>query len=221
MIKSHPTPELLRAFTAGELPSSLALAISAHVDMCRLCQRDVNALEQHAARALEEYKEHIPAMDAGLEAMLAGILDTERNIEEPSHSYPQHLKWNGQKFRLPRALQRQAAEAGKWSQLGRLWRSRLLQDESWRTSFLYIEKGGQIPQHTHKGLEATLVLSGRFKDDNETYHEGDFILRDGRHTHTPGADQDQDCLCFAAVEAPLHFTSGAARLLNPLGKLLY
>lgn len=221
MIKSHPTPELLREFVAGDLPPALALAVSAHVDMCRLCQREVKALEQQQAALALSVEQPIQSMDAGLEAMLADILANQPQAASAAPSYPSHILWQGQKFRLPRALHKQAAEAGGWSQLGSLWRSRLAEDDSWRTSFLYIEKGGEIPEHTHKGREATLVLSGCFKDEEDSYYEGDFILRDANHTHTPGAEQDQDCLCFAAVEAPLHFTSGAARLLNPLGKLLY
>lgn len=221
MIKSHPTPELLREFVAGDLPPALALAVSAHIDMCRLCQRQVKAIEQELAEQSLEQAPQFAEMDHALEAMLAGILEQQPQVEKASPRYPQHIVWQGKKFRLPRALQKQGAESGRWSQMGSLWRSRLIQDDSWRTSFLYIEQGGQIPEHSHKGREATLVLSGSFKDDDEIYHEGDFILRDARHTHMPGADQEQACLCFAAVEAPLHFTSGAARLLNPLGRLLY
>ncbi|MCM2678317.1 ChrR family anti-sigma-E factor [Echinimonas agarilytica] len=224
MIKSHPTAELIREFVAGELSPALALAVSAHVDMCRLCQAQVLAVEAElAGAALDDVVENNDAhvvMDAGLEGMLANILESE-DVVVTQPSGVKYIELNGRKFRLPRALQTHAANASQWRQMGKLWRSRMHQDESWRTSFLYIEQGGNIPQHTHKGREATLVLSGSFVDEDDIYQEGDFILRDANHTHTPGADASEDCLCFAAVEAPLHFTSGPSRLLNPLGKLLY
>ena len=224
MIKSHPNEQLLRQFVAGELPPAMALAVSAHVDMCRLCQRQVAQLEQQQAQFL--IRETAPTvdtitMDPGLEQMLSQILESP----EPIHSVKpetqvEHVSWKQHKFILPRALQRQIEKPAEWSQLGKLWRSRLLEDESWRTGFYYIEKGGQIPEHTHKGREITLVLHGSFVDD-ALYQEGDFIYRDSRHVHKPGAQTDEDCLCFTAVEAPLHFTTGAARLLNPIGSLLY
>ena len=220
MIKSHPTLGLLKEFVEGELSPALALTVAAHVDMCRLCQRQVRLLEKEAADALVNLE---PApVDVEMQAMLAAILNSEPTSEQPPKpKVAAHLQLNQQKFLLPRALQQHAAQASTWRQLGHFWRSRVQQGDEWRTSFVYIEKGTRIPEHTHKAREATLVLSGKFVDENDVYHEGDFILRDASHTHTPGAEPDQDCLCFTAVEAPLHFTSGAARMLNPLGQLLY
>lgn len=222
MIKSHPTPELLCQFVAGELPAALALTVSAHVDMCRACQQQIRELEYQLANKALEAADNAP-LTPELNGMLADILCMEPEVASEIQAEPrvQHLVWQQQKFLLPRALQKQAAQSSKWSQLGLLWRSRLLEEERWRTSFLYIEKGGEVPEHTHKGREATLVLAGAFRDDEGLYHEGDFILRDEHHTHTPAAMPDQDCLCFTAVEAPLHFTTGVARLLNPLGRFLY
>ncbi|MBW8190045.1 ChrR family anti-sigma-E factor [Neiella marina] len=234
MIKSHPSEGLLQAFVAGELPPALALCVSAHVDMCRLCQRDVQRLEaQQAEYSLEQapVADQAPLPDE-LDHMLSAILAMpEAPADSPKASkitkISKHIHWNQQKFLLPRALQQQvnhqpALQAGEsWRQLGKLWRGRLAEHDEWRTSFYYIERGGEIPEHTHKGREITLVLSGSFVDGDEVYQEGDFIYRDGSHTHKPGADATEDCLCFTAVEAPLHFTTGATRLLNPLGKLLY
>ncbi|MBD1387903.1 cupin domain-containing protein [Neiella sp. HB171785] len=234
MIKSHPSSDLLRAFVGGELPPALALCVSAHVDMCRLCQQQVKAIELELAAEIEQQPEPTADVElsADLSAMMAAILDSDpAPVETASlareHSKPKHIRWQQSKFLLPRALQRQMCDqpelvAGdNWRQLGKLWRGRLAEHDAWRTSFYYIEQGGEIPEHTHKGREITLVLSGSFVDGDEVYQEGDFIYRDGDHTHKPGASSTEDCLCFTAVEAPLHFTSGATRLLNPLGKLLY
>ncbi|GGA63570.1 anti-ECF sigma factor ChrR [Neiella marina] len=234
MIKSHPSEELLRAFVSGELPPALALCVSAHVDMCRLCQREVKQIEQELAASIEHQNNDSADIQVSddLTAMMAAIIDSEpAPVEQPSlvaeRHKAKHIRWQDNKFLLPRALQRQIAEqpelvtGDSWFQLGKLWRGRLAEHQQWRTSFYYIEQGGEIPEHTHKGREITLVLSGSFVDGDEVYQEGDFIYRDGAHTHKPGASVSEDCLCFTAVEAPLHFTSGATRLLNPIGKLLY
>jgi putative transcriptional regulator len=80
--------------------------------------------------------------------------------------------------------------------------------------------GAKVPEHTHKGKEATLVLDGVFNDEKDEYKDGDFVLLDPSKTHTPET-QEQDCLTLATLDAPLHFTSGISRLLNPFSSLFF
>ena len=61
--------------------------------------------------------------------------------------------------------------------------------------------GAKVPEHTHKGQEATLVLDGVFNDEKDEYKDGDFVLLDPSKTHTPET-QDQDCLTLATLDAP-------------------
>ena len=72
---------------------------------------------------------------------------------------------------------------------------------------------------SHKGTEFTLVLDGSFEDDLGSYGPGDFLLRDGSHTHSPLSKDG--CLCFAVLDKPLSFTAGAARFLNPWNQLRF
>ncbi|MFI3245974.1 MAG: cupin domain-containing protein, partial [Ferrimonas sp.] len=78
-----------------------------------------------------------------------------------------------------------------------------------------------VPAHTHKGRELTLVLHGGFADEQGHYLQGDFIERDQQHQHQPHTDANEDCLVISALDAPLHFTSGLARMLNPLSNLFF
>ena len=49
MIKHHPTAQILRDFVTGELPDSLSLIVSSHVEMCEQCQSEVMRLTELAA----------------------------------------------------------------------------------------------------------------------------------------------------------------------------
>lgn len=84
-----------------------------------------------------------------------------------------------------------------------------------------MEKGGRVPEHTHRGSELTLVLDGEFSDGVRDYDTGDFILLDNSHKHTPHSEAAEGCLVFSVVDKPLHFTSGLARLLNPFSQLFF
>ena len=119
---------------------------------------------------------------------------------------------------LPRALN--SLNAAPWQGVGKVSRARFqFNDDERRLSLLKIDKGGQIPQHTHTGIEITLLLEGSFEDDMGSYQKGDFIWLDKDHTHSPITQEG--CVCLTLVSDSLHFTQGLSKLLNPLGKLIY
>ncbi len=74
----------------------------------------------------------------------------------------------------------------------------------------------EVPLHTHKGLEITLVLAGEMVDEMGRYAAGDLIINTPDHTHTPRNLSDEPCLCLSVLTAPLEFKQGLTRLLNPL-----
>ena len=107
-----------------------------------------------------------------------------------------------------------------WSGIGAVRRARIVSDEkNVRASLLHISAGGQIPAHQHKGYEITLLLEGSFSDELGSYEKGDFILLQGDVNHSPKTEKG--CLCYTVLDAPLHFTRGVSKVLNPLGKLIY
>ncbi len=85
--------------------------------------------------------------------------------------------------------------------MGNIGRSRLLLDDqsSGRASLMYLSAVAAVPQHTHRGIELTLPLTGVFRDELGEYIPGDFVLRDAKFAHQP---QSRDgCLCFALLDA--------------------
>ncbi|GAA5215303.1 ChrR family anti-sigma-E factor [Corallincola platygyrae] len=225
LIKHHPTTELLQQFANGTTSPALSLAVSAHVDMCPHCQRALDVIEAELAQAWSLKEEPaLQTQESALPDEFSQMFDAivaepaERMVETKPVSTS--IALGDRQFILPRALQRFTDVKGKWLHLGKLARASLPLDDEAKASFIYIEGDGQIPEHTHGGVEWTLVLDGSFSDEEGKYNAGDFIRCDGSHKHSPRTEMGEDCLCFAVVEAPLHFTSGLSRLLNPIARFM-
>ncbi|SIN82411.1 ChrR family anti-sigma-E factor [Salinivibrio sp. ES.052] len=223
MIKYHPSTDLLDAFAAGELPTSMAIALSAHVELCQECQVYVAVAEDKlAANAFND--DAVPSEwneDAEHEMLAAIFADTAANdnkVMTQSEPRSSQITVGDKTYALPRALQRFGTST--WASFGKVQRARLNLDEgATRASFLHIDEGGSVPAHTHKGYELTLLLDGTFEDESGRYVPGDFILLDNRHHHTP--QTKEGCLCYTVANAPLYFTKGMSKLLNTVGHAIY
>lgn len=222
MIKYHPSDSMLHQFVQGTLPISMSVAISTHQEMCAECRAKLTALQKMEAvmtfESVEE-SEHIASWsEENNDAMIDAITSLPDEAEKPAPSNNATLNFNDVEVVLPHALRR--IGHGRFTRLGKLTRTRLdLEDGDLRTSLLHIEPGGEIPLHTHKGFEITLLLQGEFSDENGHYGPGDFIWTDSRHNHTPYSENG--CVCLTVVSDALHFNAGLSQLLNPIGKLIY
>jgi len=253
MIKHHPTIDMLKAYTKGELPASLSIAINIHSQSCDECKHHIAQLTQdHATQAFDDFTEAMPhfsdskglyfnashsdlASDADSESAVID-LDFDTNDEfkdmfsaitkqgdEPITAVAKKpkekiLTVKKDSYTLPSVLN--SVEQGKWTHLGKISRLPLILDEgSIHTHLLRIEPKGQVPEHTHKGFELTLLLDGEFEDEMGKYVKGDFICLDSAHKHSP--QTTQGCLCLTVVNDALQFTKGMSKLLNPFGNLIY
>ncbi|MCJ8316030.1 ChrR family anti-sigma-E factor [Idiomarina sp.] len=223
MIKSHPGEALLYQYAAADLSAAMTIVVGTHVDMCKACRRTVCDIEQKlcednldtivnvASNAMTK-SQCDQMLEAIFESSVCSKLENEPN---------ETLYLEGRRFTLPRTLAHNSHRIGKWSKLvGKLWRAPLTLDNGNQTNLIYMAPGAKVPEHTHKGKEATLVLDGVFNDEKDEYKDGDFVLLDPSKTHTPET-QEQDCLTLATLDAPLHFTSGISRLLNPFSSLFF
>ncbi|MBN7822029.1 ChrR family anti-sigma-E factor [Bowmanella yangjiangensis] len=217
-IKLHPTDQQLVLFAQGLIAPAQSLIISAHVDMCAACQKRVAGLEAALTEQLLNEQSALPDMQ--MQNMLTEILASPVAVALPAET--QYLELDGRQFALPRSLQRYAGKISGWSHMvGKLWQARVDLGIDGRADFIYMEKGGTVPEHTHRGSELTLVLDGEFSDGVGHYDTGDFIRCDSHHTHTPKTEAEEGCLVFSVLDKPLHFTSGLARLLNPFSHLFF
>lgn len=219
MIKSHPSESYLYRFVAGDLSPALSLVVATHVDMCPHCQNHVTDIEEHLCQ--KQFGSNEPLKMLQAEQMLEAIFAShaaEQAIIVPPETM---LCLEGKRFQLPPTLARNHDRIGPWTHMvGKLWRAPLQVCQDASVNLIYMDEGAHVPEHTHKGSEATLVLNGIFNDEHDSYHNGDFMLLDHDHVHSPQT-QSHDCLTLACLDAPLHFTSGISRLLNPFSSLFF
>lgn len=86
--------------------------------------------------------------------------------------------------------------------------------EDTRAVLYRIRPGRKMPQHSHEGMEVTLVLKGGFRDEAGHFRRGDIVVADEHLDHVPVADPDEECICFAVLDAPLKLTGPFGRLIN-------
>lgn len=105
--------------------------------------------------------------------------------------------------------------AWKWRGRGAYeYRLKELEDNGIIARLLRIEPGRAMPQHTHGGLEATLVLQGAFRDHAGRFGAGDVELANDAIDHQPIAEPGNTCICFAVNEAPMRLTGPFGRILQ-------
>ena len=213
----HPEESLLTAYSAGSLHLSQALCISAHVEHCSKCQQEVQRLNKLGSELMQELKPSPTSAD--LKATLLARLD---NLEEtPEVNTPVRVDNS-----VPRCLH-QFVHSGyqnlAWKRVSPDIHSvELCRDNNGaKVELLRIKPGGAATMHTHMGDEYTVILEGGFSDEFGVYSKGDFLLRDGSHSHRPVASQDVECICLAVTEGPIQFTGLFSRLLNPLIRRSY
>lgn len=222
MISFHPKFIDLQAFSAGNCEPAKALMISAHVDMCPQCQSDCIEIQAQLAKDVFTVQSVSTPLDDDYLGMLSKITDLPVAKTEMTELNNASIELDGKFFELPRALKRYAKNTGNWSKLvGKLWQAPVDLGDIGKANFMYMEKGGRVPEHTHKGTEMTLVIDGQYGDGINEYDCGDFTLLNNQHKHLPHSEADDGCLVFTIVDQPLHFTSGIARLLNPFSHLFF
>ena len=235
-INFHPSQRLLRRFAEGTLPAGLNVVISAHLEHCTQCCRQVRDHENSAARDWVESSDtnlDLPRHYAGGEENVSGngtgkmypapnlshlVTDITRHPQltfvEPADDSASEFHMLDRSVRLPRVLAKAAAEGLVWKKLsGGINQASILLDDQTQCEFLYMKPGARVPVHKHQGTEVTLVLDGSFSDEMGRYGKSDFVVRNRSHTHYPVSEEG--CLCFVVLDSPLTFTSGLARLLNP------
>ncbi|WP_114766527.1 ChrR family anti-sigma-E factor [Vibrio rhodolitus] len=216
----HPSEEMLRAYVEGEIDAANSFAIATHVETCPQCKKLCAKFEEQAGQ-------HLCASSTDLDDDFSAMLDKIVALEEDPEPFKfnrknRTIKLKDKQFKLPLSLSRFVDDIGEWKSYGgKVYSAEINLGEEARVNLLYISEDVQIPQHTHKGLESTLVLYGGFSDEDGHYEVGDFMLKDAAVKHSPYTKKGEDCLCLTVLTEPLLFTQGVARVFNLFGKGLY
>lgn len=212
MIKHHPDTRLLTEFASGALPLAQSISVSLHLNYCEQCKRQHARLQEMAAVMFEKL-----APQQVDDSLLQGVL--ARLDEEPPLTFGHTADDQGYPALMQRLMHRDFDDM-EWERVNSALRISRLRtgDRENEIALYHIRAGGSAPSHTHRGTELTLVLEGSFSDEQGVYQEGDFLIRDEHHTHTPTAARTGDCICIGVLDAPILFTRWHYRPLNPFLK---
>ncbi len=213
-VRQHPSDETLMRYAAGILGAGLRLVVAIHLESCPVCRAQCRQFAAAGGIMLETLPPD-PVRPVLLEKIFARIDAGEAEPRSSPRALAQVFD-NG--FVLPAALA--AQEIGPWRRVHprlRWAQVRLPAAPGERVVLLKIAAGHAAPAHGHRGLELTQVLYGQFSDGRGVYGPGDLIEADETIVdHQPVVTPDGECLCIAALEAPLRVNSLLGRLFQPL-----
>ena len=208
-ITHHIPDSMIAAYASGNLPHPFAVVVASHLSLCSECRAALGA-HQAVGGALLESADHVD-VSGGMKASLMDLLD------EPAPRDPVFERKGIYPGPIMEELQGRQI---RWRKLGMgVKQSILSESAAGSTRLLYIPAGQAVPDHSHNGLELTLVLQGSFSDDTGRFGVGDVEIGDQDLEHTPVADAGDPCICLAATDAPLRFNALIPRLLQPLFRI--
>ncbi len=225
MSSAQQLPEaLLLDYAAGVASPAIGLLMATHLSISKEGRSLFATLESVGGALLEDLDdeplERISA-DAAL-AMADGSEDgdlwqVEPALERsgPRNSAPPTFV----RDELPLPLRAAEAEIGgdqrwRWLGFGVAATQLAVSTGNERAHLLWAKGGTGIMTHRHVGREVVLVLKGAFWDDGIRYGPGDVAVSEDGTIHTPRIDSDEDCICLAVTEAPVHFTGLLGFALN-------
>ncbi len=219
--KYHPGEVVLLDYANGSLGEASALVVATHLALCPGCRNEVAEMEAIGGALLESapiepISEHclttvmarleergVPAPSGPLTGA-AGCAVDHRDptpVPEPLRSCLtaplRLLAWRS----VMRGIDEVDLGIGRGTE---------------RTRLIRIRAGAGVPQHSHTGIEFSLVLTGSFHDQRGRFCRGDAVLDDATVDHRPVADRDKDCICLTVTDAPLRLTGVFSRVLRPL-----
>ncbi|WP_299951738.1 ChrR family anti-sigma-E factor [uncultured Ruegeria sp.] len=208
-IKHHLTDDLLMAYSAGTLPEAFDLMVATHLSLCDHCRARAESFDAVGGCVLQEQDAYVSMSDSSLAATMALIAQGAPALKDarPSCSI------------LPAPLQDYVGgdvNAIKWKPVGMGVKQAILPTTNEATArLLFIPAGAAVPDHSHNGIELTMVLQGAFSDELDHFARGDVEIADQDVHHTPTADVSSDCICLAVTDAPLKFSKLMPRLFQP------
>lgn len=201
-ISRHVPEPMIAAYAAGTLGYPFELVVATHVSMCDECRARLGAHEAAGGAVLADTSAE--NLSPSLRDRVLDLLDTPAPIE--THYARTDI--------LPGPLvDALSGQPPRWRSVGLGVKQCILHEgESGSARLLSIPPGQEVPEHSHNGLELTLVLQGSFHDETGEFGVGDLEVADATLEHTPIAGLGMPCICLAATDAPLRFRSWLPRL---------
>ena len=207
----HLDSATLVSYSAGTLPSGLALVVKSHLEVCAVCRAAAVAADEIGGDFLAQQKstEVAPSSRASVMARIQTATLHRLPVARSAESD------------VPRALQAVLGTADlaslKWQKAGPgvdMFKLPKPKGETGFLGLLRIMPGRQMPDHGHGGTELTLILRGAYHDEIGHFARGDVADLDESISHTPIAAEGEPCICLVANDAPTRFHSWPARLVQ-------
>jgi len=200
------------AYASGACAGAYGVLIGTHIALKPESRRVAAAVEQMGGQAIVDMTP--VALSGSARASVLAALD------EPANDSPSAARTLGGDQRWPeplRALVQQAESERGWRSAGR--GAKILdlpiEDGDRRTWLISVDGGRAMPQHTHNGIEATLVVESGFSDHTGHYGMGDVAITGPELDHQPIADEGRECVCLVVTDGSLKLTGPVGRWLNP------
>lgn len=209
-IAHHLDDEIIWDFVCHKLEFGENLIVRTHIALCAECAKTLAVFEAAGGELLNDIN-GIEMNDDALDLALARI--ELKDVEIPN-SKPEAFG-----FDLPATLS--GIEIKNRHFLGpNVWIAPIEEGKNKSQTYLLWIKGGQdILPHTHTNREMTLVLSGGFKDGDNSYNAGDFVVCDNSISHAPIMLADEDCLCLVYQDGPIKPQTILGHLLKPFARI--
>lgn len=220
-ISHHLDEATVLSFAAGVLSPAIAVAASAHLNMCSACRERLGAAEAAGGALLEEMDQQ-PLSQHSINNVLELIeADGRSGHGKTEATMPErvHVADSGVLPKPVASMVGAPLEDVQWKRAGRGISTHQIDigDDTGSKLFLMkIEAGKAVPEHSHGGTELTLVLSGAYTDKCGRFARGDVADLDEDVEHQPIVEDDEDCICLVAIEQPTRFSGLIPRLLQPL-----
>lgn len=201
--------EIYSSYAAGCLDPAFCLLVKTQSALRPEVERAVTRAETIAGVFFET--EQNAALSAGAADKALAMIDAFELGERPT-AQAVHYAGEGldELLALPEPLREtalQSYQTQKWQSLTSGIRRLKLDASSQAEVELYrIEPGCMVPEHSHRGSEFTLVVSGGFSDASGSFGPGDISLKGPNDTHEPTGDLDGVCFALAVRDGGLKFT---------------
>ena len=204
----HHLPDwLIRDYVTGRLARPFALVVAAHVSLCDACRAQMESEEVGGSLMMEALPMMAPS--AVLRDRVLAALDVPDPL--PKARRPAQGIYPGA------IMAELKGRAPRWRALGGGIKQAILSEGAEGSArLLCIPPGRAVLDHSHDGLELTLVLQGMFEDETGRFAKGNVEVAEGDLEHQPIAGPGEACICLAATDAPLRFSQLIPRLLQPI-----
>ncbi len=82
-----------------------------------------------------------------------------------------------------------------------------------------MRKGMALPEHGHRGMELTMVLTGSFSEDSLEFRRGDVAVADEGARHVQVIGPAEPCICLTVPDAPLLSRGWLPKIVQRFAKI--